>query len=381
MTTRSKSTAAVGPRVSVASPRAVVAPRKRAKPTTPPSTPKRRSTASTSDESNGTSKSRVVSKLERQDSLYFIDLDKVDYYTILNVNRNSTKSDIIFNSNNLNRIYKKPMSNNAEANSLERIQKVLGDAILVLSNPTFKRNYNYFLDEKIKVQVFHLEKVMPLQRTTTQIYNDILRLKNDSEEFFEMNIGQILIQNVYDTIERNTKNKYFKSTKTNRLRVEWQVGDSDVYDEIDEEYLTEYFKNDGLVGVVMCGTRPGCAVIELFTFTGVKNIIERENTRKKFTVQDYTEAELGIRNDDDANNYTPHMDRLNVILNDINELQEQLSNEIQFLDQIPADLEEYDDSKLKFAENYLNMEVLSSGDDDDDDDEDYEDEEMTFVDE
>ncbi|AYN45060.1 bjdp [Alphabaculovirus alterspexiguae] len=373
MTTRSSGSIKSTPSVS-ASPKAVVVPRKRAKPSTPPSTRKRRSTTSTSDESNS-SKSRVVSKLDRKDSLYFIDLDKVDYYTILNVNRNSTKSDIVFSGNNLNRIYKKPMLNNDNTNSLEKIQKVLGDAILTLTNVNFKRNYNRYLNEKVKVQVFYLEKILPLQRTTTQIHNDALRLKNDSEEFFEMDIGQILVENVYNIIQYNTKNKYFKSTKTNRLRVEWKVSDNDVYDEIDENYLTEYFKNDGLVGVVLCGTRPGCAVIELLTFHNVNNIIERENERKKFIIQDYTESELGIFNNEDINNFTPHLDRLNVILNDINELQEQLTNEVLFLNQIPTDIEE--DAKLKFAENYLNMEVMSSGDEEDEE-EDEDEDEMSF---
>lgn len=365
--------------LAVVSPRkapalAVVSPRKRTKPPTPPTvrrtTNNTRSRSQESSESVGSNTSdetRVVSKVTRRDALYHIKLEKVDYYTLLNVGRNATRADVSTSANYLSRIYKK-RDTNEDGNSLESIQHTIGNAVQVLSNIHKRKIYNTYLDEKLKIHDYFVEKLRPLHKTATEIYNGALRLRNDAVEFFEMDIAQILQENVYNTIERSTKNKHYKTTKTNRLRIEWQVDQTHQFDNggVDENYLEKYFENDGLVGVVMCGARRGCAVIELMTYSGVKSIIERENKRKRFTVRDYTEAEFGI----DHTNYSPLLDRFNLIRNDLDESEQQINAQLENLKSSPS-------FNINLEEN-VQMEWISGNEDDDDDDDDDEDEYLDF---
>ncbi|AAZ38286.1 ORF-120 [Agrotis segetum nucleopolyhedrovirus A] len=374
---------------------AVVSPRKRPKPPTPPTTrrsatekTRSQSSAASSTTSNTSSDARVAAKVGRKDMLYYVNLDKEDYYSLLNVGRNATRADIKASANNIMRIYKKRPDTDG-GNSYEAIQNTIGNAVQVLSNFLYRNIYNRHLDEKLKIQEYTVEKVKPLQKTVTEIYNAALRLQNDAAEFFEMDIGQILRQNVYNTIERTTKSKQYKTTKTNRLLVEWSVDENNLYDNggIDENYLEKYFDNDGLVGLVMCGTRRGCAVIEVMTFKGVKAIIERETKRKQFRVRDYTEAEFGI----DHTNYSPQLDRLDLLQNNLDEFERDIENELRDMD-TTADVEDTSlqevAQQLNYTKTLLDIEMASGvaaleemeqDMDDDDDYDDYE-EEMQNID-
>ncbi|ACI28830.1 agip129 [Agrotis ipsilon multiple nucleopolyhedrovirus] len=357
---------------------AVISPRKRTKPSTPP--PLRRSDtgirsqSGESSSSTSTEGARVAAKVVRHDRLFYLQLDKIDYYTLLNVARSASRVEITNSVNKLSRNYKKHNDYEEGGNSLEAIHKTIGEAAHVLTNSLKRQIYNSILDEKLKLHNYFVESVRPLQKTVTEIYNGVLRLRNDAEEFFEMDIKQMLEQRVYETIARNTKNKHYRSTKTNRLRIEWDVNRAG----IDESYLEEYFKNDGLVGLVMCSVRYGCAVIELMTHGGVKSIIERENKRKVFTVRDYTEAEFGL----DHTNYSPQIDKLNLIQNDIDEAEQAIRAELDYLKSVPdyeVDVEKAE-QQLNYYKNQLRMEQISGGtniemedvefvgDDDDDDD-------------
>ncbi|AIZ48675.1 bjdp [Agrotis segetum nucleopolyhedrovirus B] len=340
---------------------AVVSPRKRIKPSTPP--PIRRSDTgirsqsgeSSSNSSTSAEVGRVAAKVVRHDRLFYLQLNKIDYYTLLNVSRNASRVEITNSVNKLSRNYKKHNDYEEGGNSLEAIHKTIGEAAHVLTNSLKRQIYNSILDEKLKLHNYYVESVRPLQKTVTEIYNGVLRLRNDAEEFFEMDIKQMLEQRVYETIARNTKNKHYRSTKTNRLRIEWDVNRAG----IDESYLENYFKNDGLVAVVMCSVRYGCAVIELMTYGGIKSIIERENKRKVFTVRDYTEAEFGL----DHSNYSPLLDKLNLIQNDIDEAEQAIRAELDYLKSVPdyeVDVEKAE-QQLNYYKNQLRMEQISGG--------------------
>lgn len=394
---------AVGATAVVSPTTAVVSPRKRAISATPPVvraekvkrfTTKQR-TASGESTSSGRSRTSSTSeivataaavaaaaptKLKRDDddALYYINLDAISYYELLNVPRNATKADITSKVNNLQLVYKKSRPSVAVAtgivaeNSNEKIHSTLGNALQVLSVIPNRRVYNQYVNEKDNLTVYFNDNIVPLRKTANEIYSGALRLQNDVAEYYETNVAQLLSHNIYQTIERNTKNIHYKTTITNRLLLEWPVNGESVYDNggIDEDYLEKYFRDDGVVAIIMCSTRPGCAVIELLTQKNIKSIIEREHERKVFSlVRDFTEAEFGI----DHTNYEPQLDKINVVLNDIEELEQKLSNEAKYMDSIDDD---DDRSNLESIERQLNftsafMKMESSGDELDDDDDEH----------
>ncbi|ABM45822.1 baculovirus J domain protein [Spodoptera frugiperda multiple nucleopolyhedrovirus] len=354
-------------RLNVPSTTAVVSPRKRTisvAPSPPSSFLKRATSTATSDKSKRTSggslrstsessstnssEKPVAAKVSRkEDALYFLNLDSISYYDLLNVGRNATKADITSKVNNLQHTYKKSRVGRDVAatseNTNEKIHSTLGNALQVLGLPQNRKAYDRYMVEKDKINHYFNEKIMPLRKTANEIYSSALRLQNDAKDFYEMDIQLMLKENVYKTIQLKIKNKHYKTTITNRLLVEWQVSEDDT---IDEEYLENYFKDDGIVALIMCSNRPGCAVIELLTQRNIKDIVERESKRKKFIVRDYTEAEMGI----DHTNYSPQIDKINVIENDINELERKISNDYNFIKNI-----EVDDVILQDIERRLNF--------------------------
>ncbi|QEI03552.1 BJDP [Spodoptera cosmioides nucleopolyhedrovirus] len=377
---------------------AVVSPRKRAISATPPAVrsekmkriaPARRTTSSSSGSSTSATNRPLAAKLKRKDNdkydddaLYYINLDAISYYELLNVPRNATKADITSKVNNLQLAYKKsrPSAGGAAGditlaeNSNEKIHSTLGNALQVLSVIPNRRVYDQYVNEKDNITAYFNDNIVPLRKTANEIYSGALRIQNDVVEYFETDVAQLLSQNIYQTIERNMKTIHYKTTLTNRLLLEWPVNTDSVYDNggIDEEYLEKHFKDDGVVAIMMCSTRPGCAVIELLTQKNIKNIIEREHDRKVFSlVRDFTEAEFGL----DQTNYEPQLDRVNVVLNDIEELERKLSNESKYVNSID---DEDDGTNLETIERQLNftsafMKMESSGDelDDYDDDDEY----------
>ncbi|AXU41709.1 BJDP [Spodoptera eridania nucleopolyhedrovirus] len=362
---------------------AVVSPRKRTISATPPfsrrSTEKtKRLSESTTGSSSTSSDKPAAAKLKRKDNaLYYLNLDVISYYDLLNVPRNASKADITSKVNNLQLVYKKsrPLNTDKE-NSNEKIHSTLGNALQVLSVIPNRRVYDQYMKEKDNVTAYFNDNIVPLRKTANEIYSGALRLQNDVKEFNEMNIAEILIPNVNAIIERNIKNIHYKTTLTNRLLIEWPVP-ADSYNNggIDEDYIQKYFKDDGLVAVMMCSTRPGCAVIELITQKNIKSIIEREQQRKIFSsVRDFTEAEFGI----DQTNYEPQLDKVKMVLNDIQELEHKLDKDHEYLDTIRIDTSDLEaaERQLNFTSAFLKME--SSGDELDADDDD-EDEEMYEV--
>ena len=322
----------------------------------------------------------AAAKVKRtDDALYYWNLDAISYYELLNVGRNATKADITSKVNNLQLMYKKPRDDDTAAeNTNEKIHSTLGNALQVLSVVSNRKVYDQYIDEKDKLDDYFNNHIAPLRKTANEMYSSLLRIENDARDFYEMDIAQILKHNVYKIIESNIKNIHYKTTITNRLLVEWSLaGELDSYNNagIDEEYLNKYFKDDGVVAIVLCSNRPGCAVIELLTQKTIMSIIERESKRKRFSVRDYTEAEFGI----DHTNYSPQLDKLNVIQNDIDELDQKLFQNMQFVKDIIID----DNSALEDAERQINFidafvkaesggEELEDEDDEDDDDDYYE---------
>ncbi|CDG73015.1 Baculovirus J-domain protein bJDP [Spodoptera exigua multiple nucleopolyhedrovirus] len=390
-------TAVVSPTTTTA----VVSPRKRAISATPPIiraekvkrfTAKQRTasgeTTSTSSDEIGDDDAVAIAKPSKrranddeEAALYYINLDAISYYELLNVPRNATKADITSKVNNLQLVYKKsrPSSttNAVAENTNEKIHSTLGNALQVLSVISNRRIYDRYVNEKDNLNVYFNDNIVPLRKTANEIYSSALRLQNDVAEYYETNVAQLLGHHVYQAIERNMKNIHYKTTITNRLLLEWPVSGESVYDNggIDEDYLEKYFKDDGVVAIIMCSTRPGCAVVELLTQKNIKNIIDREHERKVFSlVRDFTEAEFGI----DHTNYEPQLDKINVLLNDIQELEQKLLNETKYIDSIRDDDDEENRSNLESIERQLNftsafMKMESSGDelDDDDDDDEY----------
>ncbi|AAF33640.1 ORF111 [Spodoptera exigua multiple nucleopolyhedrovirus] len=377
---------------------AVVSPRKRAISATPPIiraekvkrfTAKQRTasgeTTSTSSDEIGDDDAVAIAKPtkrkandDEEAALYYINLDAISYYELLNVPKNATKADITSKVNNLQLVYKKSRPSSATnavaENTNEKIHSTLGNALQVLSVISNRRIYDRYVNEKDNLNVYFNDNIVPLRKTANEIYSSALRLQNDVAEYYETNVAQLLGHHVYQAIERNMKNIHYKTTITNRLLLEWPVSGESVYDNggIDEDYLEKYFKDDGVVAIIMCSTRPGCAVVELLTQKNIKNIIDREHERKVFSlVRDFTEAEFGI----DHTNYEPQLDKINVLLNDIQELEQKLLNETKYIDSIRDDDDDEENrSSLESIERQLNftsafMKMESSGDELDDDDE------------
>nr|QGX02385.1 bjdp-like protein [Mamestra configurata nucleopolyhedrovirus A] len=344
----------------------VINARKRLKPETPPNSepPSRRTSDQEYDDSSLKSNTRVTSKLKYVTSLYTLNLNYVDYYRIVGVSRTTTFHDIKKTINKLTRVYKQsePYQHSGESkegtastlNSLDDILKVLNDANHTLSSKKLRETYNSLLDKKQVVKNYKRTVLKPLENDIIAFYNNVLRIGNNLNDFYESDIAQRLRDKVLQEIDNNTRNKYFKTTKTNRILVEWNA-----YNDIDEQYLKEYFQDDGVVGLVLCSNRPGCAVIELLTQKSVKSIIEREAKGTVFTsVRDYTEAEYTANNTD----FTVQKDKIMAIENELKELQDKIDLELEKVEPVNAS-----------DEAALDMLVLESLTDDDDDDYDMQD--------
>nr|AFP95850.1 bjdp [Mamestra brassicae multiple nucleopolyhedrovirus] len=333
----------------------IVNARKRLKPETPPNSepPSRRTSDQEYDDSSLKSDTRVTSKLKYVTSLYTLNLKYVDYYRILGISRTTTFHEIKKTINKLTRVYKQnePYQHggdvqNATQNSLDDILKVLNDANHTLTRKKLRDIYNSVLDKKQVVKNYKRTVLKPLENDITAFYNNVLRINNNLKDFYDSDIGQRLKEKVLTEIDNNTRNKYFKTTKTNRILVEWNI-----YNEYDEQYLKQYFQDDGVVGLVLCSNRPGCAVIELLTQKSVKSIIEREAKGTVFTsVRDYTEAEFTANSTD----FTVQKDKLIAIENELKELQEKINLELDKVEPVNAN-----------DEAALDMLVLESLTDDD----------------
>ncbi|WBB27317.1 BJDP [Mythimna sequax nucleopolyhedrovirus] len=310
--------------------------RKRIKPETPPNSEpaSRRTSDQDYDDSSLKSDTRVSSKLKYVTSLYTLNLKYVDYYKIVGVSPTTTFHDIKKTINKLTRVYKQnePFGGTSKdlavVNSLDEILKVLNDANHTLTVKKRRDIYNSVLDKKQTVKNYKRTVLKPLENDITTFYNNVLRINNNLNDFYESDIGQRLKDKVLKEIDNNTRNKYFKTTKTNRILVEWNI-----YNDIDEQYLKQYFQDDGVVGLVMCSNRPGCAVIELLTQKSVKSIIEREAKSTVFTsVRDYTEAEYTANSTD----YTVQNDRLIAIENELKELENMIDVELEEVEPVNA---------------------------------------------
>nr|WNA17512.1 bjdp [Alphabaculovirus mabrassicae] len=333
----------------------IVNARKRLKPETPPNSepPSRRTSDQEYDDSSLKSDTRVTSKLKYVTSLYTLNLKYVDYYRILGISRTTTFHEIKKTINKLTRVYKQnePYQHggdvqNATQNSLDDILKVLNDANHTLTRKKLRDIYNSVLDKKQVVKNYKRTVLKPLENDITAFYNNVLRINNNLKDFYDSDIGQRLKEKVLTEIDNNTRNKYFKTTKTNRILVEWNI-----YNDIDEQYLKQYFQDDGVVGLVLCSNRPGCAVIELLTQKSVKSIIEREAKGTVFTsVRDYTEAEFTANSTD----FTVQKDKLIAIENELKELQDKINLELDKVEPVNAN-----------DEAALDMLVLESLTDDD----------------
>ncbi|AIE47771.1 J domain protein [Peridroma alphabaculovirus] len=343
--------------------------RKRIKPPTPPVS-RRETRTSRSNSSEGSSSQeppRVLPKVTHVVSdLYKANLDALDYYQVLNVGRGATKAEIKSAANSISRSKKRDTTAEKE-NTPEQIHKVLNDAVFVLSSMINRNAYNRVLDEKIKMRDYYKERVRPLLKTLTEIYNGALRARNDLDELYEMDVLKLLQEHVYATIERNTKNKHYKSTKSNRIRVQWTVTDIDLGRNIDERYLANYFKNDGLIGLVMCSTRPGCAVLEVLTSHGVTSIIDRENKRGVFEVRDYTEAEFGADNTD----FSRQIDQLNTLTYNLDEFEKDIMQRASETVPFEVNASAVQD-QLDLLEDMIKMEEDEEEEEEYDDDEDEE---------
>nr|WHN38796.1 bJDP [Mamestra brassicae multiple nucleopolyhedrovirus] len=333
----------------------IVNARKRLKPETPPNSepPSRRTSDQEYDDSSLKSDTRVTSKLKYVTSLYTLNLKYVDYYRILGISRTTTFHEIKKTINKLTRVYKQnePYQHggdvqNPTQNSLDDILKVLNDANHTLTRKKLRDIYNSVLDKKQVVKNYKRTVLKPLENDITAFYNNVLRINNNLKDFYDSDIGQRLKEKVLTEIDNNTRNKYFKTTKTNRILVEWNI-----YNDIDEQYLKQYFQDDGVVGLVLCSNRPGCAVIELLTQKSVKSIIEREAKGTVFTsVRDYTEAEFTANSTD----FTVQKDKLIAIENELKELQDKINLELDKVEPVNAN-----------DEAALDMLVLESLTDDD----------------
>ncbi|QNV47902.1 J-domain binding protein [Alphabaculovirus altersperidaniae] len=361
---------------------AVVSPRKRAIVPTPPlmrtaerfkRTSEKIKRISGSTSSSTSSDKPVAAKLKRKDdALYYMNLEIISYYELLNVTRNATKADITSKVNNLQLTYKKSRSSTATTaaeNTNEKIHSTLGNALQVLSVVQNRRIYDQYVNEKDKITNYFNDNIVPLRKTVNEIFSGALRLQNDAKDFYEIDIAQLLKTNIEKIIKQNIKNIHYKTTLTNRLLLEWPIDESTIYNNagIDEDYLQKYFENDGIIAVIMCSSRPGCAVIELMMQKNIKTIIDREHDRKTFSsVRDFTEAEFGL----DHTNYKPQLDKVDVLLNDIEELEQTFRNDLQYLEDVDAD----DNFNLENIERQLNfnsalIKMESSGEELDDEDE------------
>ncbi|AUV65386.1 BJDP [Alphabaculovirus myunipunctae] len=288
--------------------------------------------------SSSTSSSESV-KRQRETitlDLYTVNLDRLDLYTLLDVTNTANATDIKTAGNLLIQRYRKKDDSIVavsgddgdykRTNTVDAIQKVLAEGISVLSNRKRRRVYDYVYKSKDYVIDFN-ERVDRLQRDVANVYNKALRIENDAREFAETDLYVKLKNTVDEAIESNKINKHYKVTKTNRIRVTWPQPRFGSIDEdvtrtiIDENYLRSYFENDNVVAIVMCGASLNCAVIEVLTSGSVNAIVERESKRNKFLVRDYTEAEYATTT---KINYAPELDKLQLLLQDIERLEEQL---------------------------------------------------------
>jgi hypothetical protein len=328
------------------------------KPTPPPSgVPSRRTSDQDPDETS-TTEPRVASKIKYVNFLWQANLDLVDYYRALGLTRTSTFADVKKAVNSLSRSYKQNQPSVETRNTLDDILKIMTAANFVLTNKTSRDKYNQINDEKAKIRKYYNTTVKPLAQDVNEIYNNTLRIENNLIEHYEMNIERRLYERVYETIQHNIRTKHYKSTKTNRILVQWKTTGHQDTSGIDENYLYEYFKDDGLVGLVMCSTRPGCAVIELVTQGSVISIIERESKRNVFTVKDYTEAEYTA----DNTSYSAEKDKLNLIDADLKEVKDRIDLELQTAETNTLGVTpvEENESQMRFAENLIRMEGQTS---------------------
>jgi hypothetical protein len=314
--------------------------------------------------------------------LFSVDLNQSDYYTLLNLDPSSVLSgDVKLNANYLvvdankviAEISKAQNVNNDEAplNDVNDIQKVLAEAVSVLTVPEARNVYNRIQTEKQKLILFKNGAVKRVYNDVTETYNNIVLLKNDTQEFMETNIEDMLITAVHTTIKYNVKNKHYKTTKTNRIRIEWHIDENDYSSNggIDEEYLREYFKNDRVVGLVMCTGRRNCAVAEVLTSGTVTAIIERESKRGNFIVRDYTEAEFGM----DRTNFSPQIDKLRLIMNEIESFEDSIRRMKAHADQYLEphyDIADVVAEAEKIQRQYIEEDEDFDDDDGDDDDDD-----------
>lgn len=346
-----KTTADVVRRVAAVEP---VTRKRLKKPTPPPSGAPSRRTSDQDPDETSTTEPRVASKIKYVNFLWQANLDLVDYYRALGLTRTSTFADVKKAVNNLSRSYKQNQPSVETRNSLDDILKIMTAANFVLTNKTLREKYNRINDEKANIRKYYNTSVKPLEKDINEIYNNALRIENNLIDHYEMDIEQRLYDRVYETIQHNIRTKHYKSTKTNRILVQWKTTGYEDTTGIDESYLYEYFKDDGLVGLVMCSTRPGCAVIELVTQGSVTGIIERESKRNVFSVRDYTAAEYTA----DNTSYSAEKDRLNMIDADLKEVEDRIDSELQRAETNALDVTpvEEDESQMRFAENLIRME-------------------------
>ncbi|AOL56757.1 bJDP [Chrysodeixis includens nucleopolyhedrovirus] len=270
----------------------------------------------------------------KRKNLFKVNLDTSSLYDLLSLKTDSSDFQIKQRVNELIDFYSTAKvddisfgeeNDNIEViNSRNQILLKISQASLILTNVRAKRVYDKYIEIKYKIRLWQLNELRPLIDEIFKHIESIFTVSGDFKEFDDIEPSlRNFVTN--ELAQRRNRGKRLRSTTTNRLRIQWSVNLSDDTNAgVDERYLMEYFGKYGeIVGIVMCSSRPGCAVIEFDTLRSVTEVINEESQLKRFIVQDLSEAEL-ISNDSVARLQTK-LDELDRLSDDLLNVQENIN--------------------------------------------------------
>nr|QBI90258.1 bjdp [Trichoplusia ni single nucleopolyhedrovirus] len=274
-------------------------------------------------------------KIKRK-NLFKVDLDTSSYYDILSLKTDVSDFQIkqrvnelidFYSTANVDDISFRDDDNKVEAiNSRTQILLKISQASMVLTNVRAKLVYDEFIQIKYKIRLWQLNDLRPL---IDEIFKHIESIFTVSKDFQEFDSIEPALRNFVtnELAQRRNRGKRLRSTTTNRLRIQWSVNLNDETNAgVDERYLQEYFGKYGeIVGIVMCSSRPGCAVIEFDTLRSVTEVISEESQLKRFIVQDLSEAEL--ISSDSVSRLQTKLDELDGLSNDLLNVQENIDKQ------------------------------------------------------
>ncbi|AAY83969.1 bJDP [Chrysodeixis chalcites nucleopolyhedrovirus] len=274
-------------------------------------------------------------KIKRK-NLFKINLDTQSFYDLLSLKTDSSDFQIKQRVNELIDFYSTAKVDDSSfrddddkvevINSTNQILLKISQASMILTNVRAKRVYDKYIEIKYKIRLWQLNELRPLIDEIFKHIESIFTVSSDFQEFDDIEPAlRNFVAN--ELTQRRSRGKRLRSTTTNRLRIQWNVNLNDETNAgVDERYLLDYFGKYGeIVGIVMCSSRPGCAVIEFDTLRSVTEVISEESQLKRFIVQDLSEAEL--ISSDSAAQLQSKLDELERLSSDLLSIQENINKQ------------------------------------------------------